>query len=76
MQAPGPACLSCLGFGDLVWLPSGDAKVTRRARAASQRSLVVVRWSRTRKRYERIGSLVEEAALRKATDAQEDPIPW
>jgi hypothetical protein len=63
MEASGPACLTCLGLGDLVWLPAGDATTTRAARRASPRNLVVVRWSRTHKRYQRIGLLVEPAAL-------------
>jgi hypothetical protein len=44
-------------------LPSGEAALTRRAKKASGLSAVVVRWSRTRKRYERQGLLVENAAL-------------
>lgn len=63
MEAGGPACLGCLGFGDLVWLPASDATATRRARQSSPRHLVVVRWSRAHKRYHRIGLLVEPAAL-------------
>ena len=63
MEPPGPACLPCAGLGELELLPSGDALLTRRARAASTLGGVVVRWSRTRKRYERIGALVEPAAL-------------
>jgi hypothetical protein len=63
MERDGPACLACLGMGDLVLLPSGDAAVTRRARSASARSLVVVRWNRSRKRYQRVGLLVEPDAL-------------
>lgn len=50
----------------LVFLPSGDTALTRRARAASRLSAVVVRFSRARKRYERQGVLVEEAALAQA----------
>ena len=50
----------------LVFLPSGEAALTRRAKKASGLSAVVVRWSRTRKRYERQGLLVEEAALEQA----------
>ncbi len=69
METPGPACLTCLGFGDLVWLPSGDAQVTRKARAASARTLVVVRWSPSNKRYQRIGALVEPRALAEARGA-------
>ncbi|MCA8955285.1 MAG: hypothetical protein KDC87_04380 [Planctomycetes bacterium] len=66
MEPPGPACLNCAGLGHLEELPAGDALVTRRARSASKLSAVIVRWSRTRKRYERIGVLVEPAALAKA----------
>jgi hypothetical protein len=50
----------------MVFLPSGDAALTRRAKKASGLSAVVVRWSRSRKRYERQGVLVEEAALEQA----------
>jgi hypothetical protein len=50
----------------LVFLPSGEAALTRRARKASGLSAVVVRWSRTRKRYERQGLLEENAALEQA----------
>jgi hypothetical protein len=47
----------------LVYLPAGDAALTRRAKAASRLSAVVVRFSRARKRYERQGARVEEDAL-------------
>jgi hypothetical protein len=50
----------------LVFLPSGDAALTRRARRGSGLSAVVVRFSRSRGRYERQGVLVEEAALEQA----------
>jgi hypothetical protein len=63
MEGSGPACLRCVGLNDLQFLASGDAMLTRRARAASARSAVVVRFSRARKRYERQGLLVEPAAL-------------
>jgi len=43
-------------------LPSGDAALTRRAKRASGLSVVVVRFSRARRRYERQGILVEEEA--------------
>jgi hypothetical protein len=58
-----PLCLQCAGLAHLVFLPAGDAKLTRRTQAASSLSAVVVRFSRTRKRYERQGLLVEQAAL-------------
>src|ERR671914_784664 len=61
MEEPGPLCLACAEMDHLVYLPAGDAALTRRARAASRLSAVVVRFSRARKRYERQGVLVEEA---------------
>jgi hypothetical protein len=69
MEKPGPACLRCVGLDDLEFLPSGDALLTRRAKAKSARSAVVVRFSRSRKRYERQGALVEPQAL---ADAQRE----
>lgn len=66
MDDQGPLCLSCADLAHLVFLPSGDAALTRRARKASGLSAVVVRFSRARKRYERQGVLVEEEALEKA----------
>lgn len=77
MEPPGPCCLACAGFADLEFVPSGNAKLTRRATKLSQRRLVVVRFSRARKRYERQGLLIEPLALRTARaelgiDAVED----
>ena len=61
-------CMACADLGHLVYLPSGDAALTRRASRHSTLRAVVVRWSRSRKRYERQGILVEEAALAQAED--------
>jgi hypothetical protein len=66
MDDKGPLCLACADMDHLVFLPSGDAALTRRAKKASGLSAVVVRWSRARKRYERQGLLVEEQALEQA----------
>jgi hypothetical protein len=66
MEEGGPACLGCVGLGDLEFLPSGDATLTRRVKEASPRYAVVVRWSRIRKRYERQGLLAEPKALAEA----------
>ena len=63
METPGPACLRCVGLDDLEYLPAGDALITRRAKARSTRYAVVVRFSRSRRRYERQGLLVEPQAL-------------
>jgi hypothetical protein len=56
MEDGGPSCMNCVRLGDLVFLPAGDANVTRRVKAKSLRSAVVVRFSRSRKRYERQAS--------------------
>jgi hypothetical protein len=60
-------CPACLGLGDLVFLPSGDAALTRRA--STPRAVPVVEFNRRRKRDERRGTLVEPAALEKAREA-------
>ncbi len=61
-------CTSCADLDRLEFLPSGDAAVTRRASKYSTLRAVVVRWSRTRKRYERQGILVEPEALLRAEE--------
>jgi hypothetical protein len=66
LEARKPLCLGCADLDHLVFLPRGDAALTRRAKKASTLSAVVVRFSRARKRYERQGVLVEEAALEAA----------
>jgi hypothetical protein len=65
-EEKGALCLSCADLDHLVFLPSGDAAVTRRARKHSTLSAVVLKWSKARKRYERQGLLVEGPALRQA----------
>ncbi len=63
MEDDGPLCLHCADFGHLEFLPAGDAALTRRAKKASGLSAVVVRWSRSRKRYERQGIMAEPEAI-------------
>ena len=63
MENNEPLCLDCADLGHLIFLPSGDSALTRRARKASRLSAVVVQFSRSRRRYERQGILVEAAAL-------------
>jgi hypothetical protein len=67
MEAGQPFCMKCAGFDDLVYIPSGNAKLTRTATKNSDICLIVVKWSSARKRYERQGILVEEAAYEEAT---------
>jgi hypothetical protein len=66
MEEPGPLCMSCADLDHLVFLPSGDPALTRRAKKASGLSAVVVRFSRARKRYERQGLLAEQPAVEAA----------
>ena len=66
MERDRPLCLGCADLAHLVFLPRGDTALTRRATRYSRLTAVVVRFSRTRKRYERQGVLVEEEALARA----------
>jgi hypothetical protein len=69
MEAQRPLCMTCADLDHLVFLPRGDTALTRRASRYSRLRAVVVRFSRSRKRYERQGILIEDDAL---TRAEED----
>ena len=69
LEDRGPLCLRCADLDHLVFLSAGDAALSRRAKRGSRLSAVVVRFSRSRQRYERQGILVEEAALEQAEAA-------
>lgn len=68
MEVSQPLCLACAGLGDLEFLPAGDTALTRRAAKYSESRAVVVRFSRSRGRYERQGILVTEPAIRRAEE--------
>jgi hypothetical protein len=68
VKEKGALCLACADLDHLVFLPSGDAALTRRAKKHSTLSAVVLKWSRARNRYERQGLLVEEQSLEKAEE--------
>jgi hypothetical protein len=68
LSGPKALCLACADLDHLAFLPSGDPALTRRAGKHSRLSAVVLKWSRARKRYERQGLLVEEAALDRAEE--------
>lgn len=61
-------CVGCADLGHLDFLGAGDACITRRARKYSPIAVVVLRWSRSRKRYERQGLLVTTDALDRAEE--------
>jgi len=68
MEKEKPLCLECADLDHLMFLPRGDVALTRRSRKYSILSAVVVRFSRSRKRYERQGLLVESGALERAQE--------
>jgi hypothetical protein len=68
MEKGQPLCLTCADLDRLVFLPAGDTALSRRSRKHSPLSVVVVRFSRARKRYERQGLLVDERALVRAEE--------
>lgn len=68
MQGNQPLCMECADLDHLVYLGSGDAALTRRATKHSSLWAVVVRFSRSRGRYERQGVLVQPEALEKAEE--------
>jgi len=61
-------CAECGEFDHLRYLPGGNRRVTLRATKHSRAVLVVVRWSRSRKRYERQGILAEKEAIEQAQE--------
>lgn len=52
-----PLCMRCADLDHLEFLPRGNTALTRRVSKYSPLRAVVVRWSKTRKRYERQGIL-------------------
>ena len=66
LEAEQALCLPCAGMGDLEFLAAGDTALTRRTTKYSGKTATVVRFSRSRGRYERQGILVESAAIEKA----------
>ncbi|CAN5649132.1 hypothetical protein BH23GEM9_BH23GEM9_32990 [soil metagenome] len=69
MEGDRPLCMHCADLSHLIFVPAGNAALTRRAAKYSPLRAVLVRFSRTRKRYERQGILVEENALLRADEA-------
>jgi len=61
-------CLSCADLDHLEYLPSGDPALTRRSTKHSKIHAKVLKWSQTRKRYERQGILVETNAIEQAME--------
>ncbi|MGO9954880.1 MAG: hypothetical protein ACLP50_02710 [Solirubrobacteraceae bacterium] len=73
MEDRGPVCMASADLDQLVFLSSGDAALTRRARSASGLSAIVVRFSRARKRYDRRGVRASSATPPAHTSATTSP---
>lgn len=59
-------CRSCAKLDHLWILLAGNAKLTRLAAKYAKERYVILRWSNTRKRYERQGLLIDELAVLQA----------
>lgn len=59
-------CQNCCGWGGYVWVPSGDATLTRRL-GKSGLAVAVKAWNKRKNRWERRGTLAPEDVL---ADAQ------
>jgi hypothetical protein len=68
-RAKGALCLSCADLDHLVFLPAGDATLTRRSRKHSSLVAVVLRWSRARQR-------VRAAARRRQSNWRRTSSVW
>jgi hypothetical protein len=66
MEGDQTLCIACARLDDPEYLHAGGAALTCRATKYTTRMAVVVRFSRSRGRYERQAILVEPAALGKA----------
>src|SRR4051795_5022754 len=67
-EGPRGLCIDCADLGHLAFVPRGDACITRRASKYSPLRAIVLRFSRSRHRYERQGILVAEEALARAEE--------
>src|SRR5437773_1379703 len=56
MENGKPLCMECADLDHLVYVPRGDTALTRRSRKYSTLAAVVVRFSRTRRRYDAPGN--------------------
>jgi hypothetical protein len=68
MEDDAPLCMDCADFGHLVFLPAGNATLSRRAKAESTLAVLVTEFNRRRKHYQRIGILIEQEALERAEE--------
>lgn len=56
-------CFKCSPFKHLVFLPSGDAALTRRSKKYASLSAILQQWNNRRRRYERRGIFVDQTSI-------------
>jgi hypothetical protein len=61
-------CEKCADLWALTLLPPGDVAMTRRSKKHSARTVVVMEWNNKRRRYNRLGQLVEPSAITAAKE--------
>jgi len=61
-------CMRCSPFKNYVFVPAGDAALTRRSKKHSKLCGELLTWNRRIKRYHRLGIYVEEQALAQAEE--------
>lgn len=66
MDAGTAICLSCADLDHLVFLPAGNATLSRRARKESSLTALAIRPDRRRNRTRRLGMFIEADALERA----------
>ncbi len=66
LEKQQPLCLTCADMDHLEFLPSGDTALTRRSRKHSPLVAIVVKFNRSRRRYERQGILATSDAIARA----------
>ncbi len=65
-EKSGGVCEKCANLSALTLLKPGDVAMTRRSKKHSSRTVVVLTWNNRRKRYDRLGQLVEPLAIERA----------
>jgi len=65
-EEEGLLCLSCSDLDHLQFLGAGNMALTLRAKKHSRLWAMVLEWNRRRRRFQRLGLLVEESALEQA----------
>jgi hypothetical protein len=61
-------CVDCSGLSEFEFLPRGNAALTLLVNKYSDKRIIVLRWSTSRKQYERQGILAMKESIEKAKE--------